>query len=95
MLPQGRCNKYKTLIPCYHRKPEFLLVTCHQCSCNHPATFSCKYVGILPSCTAHRRVEIGTKFVDEVFPAVPIRQWLAYTHLITRTIDFHYPILSG
>jgi hypothetical protein len=38
--------------------------------------FSCKRRGFCPSCTGRRSADVAAHMVDEVFPEVPIRQWV-------------------
>ena len=38
--------------------------------------FSCKRRGFCPSCCGRRSADVAAHMVDEVFPAVPIRQWV-------------------
>jgi hypothetical protein len=38
--------------------------------------FSCKKRGFCPSCTGRRMADVAGHLVDEVFPAVPMRQWV-------------------
>jgi len=49
-----------------------------RCTCGHEflVAFSCKGHGICPSCNARRMVETAAHLVDNVFPKVPVRQWV-------------------
>ena len=38
--------------------------------------FSCKRRGFCPSCCGRRSADVAAHMVDEVFSAVPIRQWV-------------------
>lgn len=37
---------------------------------------SCKGRGVCPSCNALRMAEVAAHLVDEVFPVLPVRQWV-------------------
>ncbi|KIG14059.1 Transposon-like protein [Enhygromyxa salina] len=38
--------------------------------------FSCKKRGFCPSCAGRRMADVAAHLVDEVFPEVPVRQWV-------------------
>lgn len=46
--------------------------------CKHEClvALSCKRRGFCPSCGVRRMAECATLLVDEVLPAIPIRQWV-------------------
>ncbi len=48
-----------------------------------PRAFSCKRRGFCPSCGARRMAETAALLSDEVFPDVPLRQWV---------ISFPFPL---
>ena len=49
-----------------------------RCACGFErlAPFSCKGRGFCPSCCGRRMTERAAHLVDEVFPDVPVRQWV-------------------
>jgi len=54
----------------------FLRVRCGDCHAEKLVAFSCKRRGFCPSCGARRMVESAALLIDEVLPAVPMRQWV-------------------
>lgn len=54
----------------------FLRVRCGKCYFERLVTFSCKKRGFCPSCGARRMPETAALLADEVFPHVPLRQWV-------------------
>ncbi len=62
---------------------EFLRVRCDTCHFERLVAFSCKKRGFCPSCGARRTAETAALLSDEVFPDVPLRQWV---------ISFPFPL---
>jgi hypothetical protein len=54
----------------------FMRVRCTECHREKFVAFSCKRRGCCPSCGARRMVESAALLVDQVLPAVPMRQWV-------------------
>ena len=54
----------------------FLRVRCPACRTDQVVAFSCKCRGVCPSCCARRMADTAAHLVDNVFPDVPIRQWV-------------------
>ena len=54
----------------------FLRVRCDKCHFERLVAFSCKKRGFCPSCGARRMAETAALLADEVFPNVPLRQWV-------------------
>jgi hypothetical protein len=51
-------------------------LACSRCGQSMVVAFSCKRRGFCPSCTGRRSADVAAHMVDEVFPEVPIRQWV-------------------
>jgi len=49
---------------------------CESCGKSFAVGFSCKGRGICPSCIGRRQADTAAHLVDNVFPHVPIRQWV-------------------
>ncbi len=49
---------------------------CAGCGYDFLIAYSCKGRGICPSCNTRRMVETAAHLVDQVFPQVPVRQWV-------------------
>lgn len=54
----------------------FARARCGGCGHDFLVAFSCKGRGICPSCTTRRMAETAAHLVDQVFPRVPVRQWV-------------------
>ena len=54
----------------------FSRARCAGCGYNFLIAYSCKGRGICPSCNTRRMAETAAHLVDEVFPQVPVRQWV-------------------
>ena len=63
------------------------------CKHEHLVAFSCKGRGFCPSCAARRMAETGAKFVEEVLPAVPYRQWVLSFPIPLRLLFAYRPEL--
>jgi hypothetical protein len=51
-------------------------LACSRCGHSMVVAFSCKRRGFCPSCTGRRSADVAAHMVDDVFPEVPIRQWV-------------------
>jgi hypothetical protein len=49
---------------------------CRHCGYDRLVAFSCKGRGLCPSCAGRRMAETAAHLVEEVFPEVPVRQWV-------------------
>ena len=58
----------------------FARARCAGCGYDFLIAFSCKGRGICPSCNTRRMVETAAHLVDQVFPQVPVRQWVLSFH---------------
>ena len=54
----------------------FALARCAGCGYDFLIAYSCKGRAICPSCNTRRMVETAAHLVDQVFPQVPVRQWV-------------------
>jgi hypothetical protein len=54
----------------------FARARCAGCGYDFLIAFSCKGRGICPSCNTRRMVETAAHLNDQVFPQVPVRQWV-------------------
>jgi hypothetical protein len=54
----------------------FARARCAGCGYDFLIAFSCKGRGICPSCNTRRMVETAAHLIDQVFPQVPVRQWV-------------------
>ena len=54
----------------------FARARCGECGHDFLVAFSCKGRGLYPSCNARRMAETAAHLVDDVFPPLPVRQWV-------------------
>ncbi|MDA9981737.1 transposase zinc-binding domain-containing protein [Gammaproteobacteria bacterium] len=54
----------------------FARAYCDHCGRDFLIAYSCKGRGICPSCHSKRMAAVAAHLVDEVFPCVPVRQWV-------------------
>jgi hypothetical protein len=71
-------------------------VRCRGCGFDRLVAFSCKGRGLCPSCAGRRMAETAVHLVDEVFPRVPVRQWvLTLPQPLRYVVAFDTELLSA
>ena len=82
-LPIHVHQEFEAYLKCGRLEHGFLRVRCDTCQFERLVAFSRKKRGFCPSCGARRMVETAALLADEVFPDVPLRQWV---------ISFPFPL---
>ena len=82
-LPDHVHQEFEAYLKCGRLEHGFLRVRCDACHFERLVAFSCKKRGFCPSCGARRMAETAALLSDEVFPDVPLRQWV---------ISFPFPL---
>ena len=82
-LPAHVHREFEAYLKCGRLEHGFLRVRCDSCHFERLVAFSCKKRGFCPSCGARRMAETAALLSDEVFPDVPLRQWV---------ISFPFPL---
>jgi ribosomal protein S27E len=82
-LPEHVHREFEAYLKCGRLEHGFLRVRCDKCHFERLVAFSCKKRGFCPSCGARRMAETAALLADEVFPDVPLRQWV---------ISFPFPL---
>ena len=82
-LPDHVYREFEAYLKCGRLEHGFLRVRCDTCHFERLVAFSCKKRGFCPSCGARRMAETRALPSDEVFPDVPLRQWV---------ISFPFPL---
>jgi ribosomal protein S27E len=82
-LPAHVHREFEAYLKCGRLEHGFLRVRCDKCHFERLVAFSCKKRGFCPSCGARRMAETAALLADEVFPDVPLRQWV---------ISFPFPL---
>jgi hypothetical protein len=75
-LPQFVDGEFRAFLRCGVLAGGFARLHCGSCGLGHLVPFSCKGRGFCPSCGERRMAERAAHLVDQVFPEVPIRQWV-------------------
>jgi len=75
-LPRFVREEFETYLGCGRLERGFVRAKCTACRHEYLVAFSCKRRGWCPSCGARRMLESAAGLVDQVFPHVPIRQWV-------------------
>lgn len=86
-LPRYIQQEFDDFLHCGRLEYGFLRVRCEDCHHERLVAFSCKRRGFCPSCGARRMAESAALLIDEVFPKVPIRQWVL--GIVYRTLSTH------
>jgi ribosomal protein S27E len=76
-------REFEAYLKCGRLEHGFLGVRCDKCHFERLVVFSCKKRGFCPSCGARRMAGTAALLSDEVFPDVPLRQWV---------ISFPFPL---
>ncbi|MCG5055987.1 MAG: transposase [Myxococcales bacterium] len=75
-LPAFVAAEFEAYLGCGILGKGFVNVRCEACAETRLVAFSCKRRGFCPSCLGRRMAETAAHVVDNVFPAVPARQWV-------------------
>jgi hypothetical protein len=76
-LPAHVHREFEAYLKCGRLEHGFLRVRCDKCRFERLVAFSCKKCGFCPSCGVRRMAETADLLTDEVFPDVPLRQWVS------------------
>lgn len=90
-LPRYVEKTFEKYLDCGNPAKGFALAYCNNCHTDFKIAFSCKRRGICPSCSALTMVKTAAHLVDELIPAIPIRQWVISFPLRIR----HYLLEPG
>ncbi len=94
-LPRYVQREFEDFLQCGRLENGFLRVRCEDCHHERLVAFSCKRRGFCPSCGARRMAESAALLVDEVFPEMPIRQWVLSFPFQLRFLLARHPELMG
>lgn len=96
-LPRFIEQEFREFLQCGMLAGGFARFRCDDCGLNRLVPFSCKGRGFCPSCGGRRMAQRAAHLVDDVFPAVSVRQWvltlphrlpywLAWDHHLCRAV---------
>ena len=69
-------GEFRRYLECGILAHGFARARCGACGHDFLIAFSCKSRGVCPSCNARRMAETAAHLVDQVFPPLPVRQWV-------------------
>lgn len=75
-LPSFVVAEVESYLRCGILAHGFVLTKCRDCGHARPVAFSCQRRGFCPSCIGRRMSDFAARTVRQVFPRVPIRQWV-------------------
>ena len=75
-VPQYVEGEFRRYLECGILAHGFARARCEDCGHDFLIAFSCKGRGVCPSCNARRMAETAAHLVDQVFPPLPVRQWV-------------------
>jgi hypothetical protein len=75
-LPPWVERELRDYLTCGDLAAGFCRVRCPGCALDLLVPFSCKGRGFCPSCGGRRMAEAAAHLTDNVFPDVPVRQWV-------------------
>jgi Transposase zinc-binding domain/Putative transposase len=90
-LPRYVEKTFEKYLDCGNPAKGFAWAYCNSCHTDFKIAFSCKRRGICPSCSALTMVKTAAHLVDELIPAILIRQWVISFPLRIR----HYLLEPG
>ena len=94
ILPLYINNEFESFMKCGILSEGFLRVHCSKCNNSKLVAFSCKKRGLCPSCGARRMNETADHLVNNVIPAVPMRQWvISFPFKIRYLMAYDHKIL--
>ena len=75
-LPAFIVREFDEYLTCGRLEHGFVHLACRACGHEMHVSFSCKRRGFCPSCLGRRMSDVAAHLCDDVFPEVPIRQWV-------------------
>jgi hypothetical protein len=75
-LPGFVWRELEAFVDCGDAARGFAWLVCDDCGFHRLVPFSCKGRGFCPSCIGRRMAERAARWVDELVPVVPVRQWV-------------------
>lgn len=75
-LPEFVRDEFSAYLRCGQFEYGFAECECAHCGFTHRVAFSCKKRGFCPSCLGRRMNDLSLHLVDNVLPAVPLRQYV-------------------
>ena len=83
-VPEFVVDELRKFLACGSLSGGFARLKCETCDKERLVPFSCKRRAACPSCAGRRMAELAAHLVDNVFPPVPVRQWVLSLPFIMR-----------
>ena len=94
-LPKYVREEFESFIDCGIFAKGFLRLSCDSCKKEKLVAFSCKKRGLCPSCGGRRMCDTAAHLVDNIFPIVPVRQWvLSFPHNLRYLFSYNKKALT-
>ncbi len=94
-LPKYVREEFESFIDCGIFAKGFLRLSCDSCKREKLVAFSCKKRGLCPSCGGRRMCDTAAHLVDNIFPIVPVRQWvLSFPHNLRYLFSYNKKALT-
>ncbi len=94
-LPGFVEQEFRAFLDCGVLARGFLRVHCDACGKDRLVPFSCKKRGFCSSCGGRRMADTAAHLVDNVFPVVPVRQWvLSLPFALRYRLAFDAPLMG-
>ena len=92
-LPRFIEEEFRDFLRCGFLAGGFARLHCGRCGLDRLVPFSCKGRAVCPSCGGRRMAERAAHLVDDVFPVVPVRQWvLSLPHRLRYLLAWDHPL---
>jgi hypothetical protein len=75
-VPRYVEREFRRYLECGILAHGFARARCGDCGHDFLIAFSCKGRGVCPSCNARHMAQAAAHLADQVFPALPVRQWV-------------------
>lgn len=90
-IPDYVQREFDDFLKCGVLAHGFLRVRCEACPYEKIVAFSCKRRGFCPSCGGRKMAETAAFLVDDVFPHIPVRQWVLSFPFALRYLMASHP----
>ena len=95
-LPSHVERELRSYLECGILAHGFVRLRCEQCGASRAVAFSCKRRGFCPGCTGRRMADTAARLADDIFPRVPVRQWvLSFPYEIRYRLAYDGELISA
>ena len=94
-IPHFIEDEFRSFLKCGILAYGFARAHCDGCGHDSLIAFSCKGRGVCPSCNTRHMAQIAAHLVDNVFPKLPVRQWVLSFPKRIRYFLHHNPEITS